>query len=66
MVISRGQLKEILTKNWMIHDAMWFYHCLNECGIETTNKINKAAIKYMHLLKSNVLPSYLILILLNL
>ena len=23
---------------------MWFYHCLMECGIEKTNKINKAAI----------------------
>jgi hypothetical protein len=31
----------------MTHDAMWFYNCLQECGIEKTNKINKAAIHDM-------------------
>jgi hypothetical protein len=41
------ELKEILIKNWMTHDAMWFYHCLQECGIEKTNRINKAAIRAM-------------------
>ncbi|MFX1277474.1 MAG: hypothetical protein ACFFAT_20845 [Promethearchaeota archaeon] len=29
----------------MTHDGMWFFHCLQECGIEITNKINKAAVK---------------------
>lgn len=29
----------------MTHDGMWFSHCLQEVGIETTNKINKSAIK---------------------
>ena len=29
----------------MTHDGMWFYYCLQECGIEKTNKINKAAIR---------------------
>ena len=24
---------------------MWFYNCLQECGIEKTNKVNRAAIK---------------------
>ena len=38
------ELKELLNKCWMTHDGMWFRHCLQECGIETTNKINKAAI----------------------
>jgi hypothetical protein len=45
--LSKNQLKEILNKNWMTHDAMWFYHCLLELGIEKTNKINKAAIRNM-------------------
>ena len=45
--LSINDLKEILNKNWMTHDAMWFYNCLQECGIEKTNKINKAAIHDM-------------------
>jgi len=45
--LQRNELKEILIKNWMTHDAMWFYHCLQECGIERTNKINKAAVRAM-------------------
>ncbi len=45
--ISKDDLKEILNKNWMTHDAMWFYNCLQEFGIEKTNIINKAAIRGM-------------------
>jgi hypothetical protein len=45
--LDRNELKEILIKNWMTHDAMWFYHCWQECGIEKTNKINKAACRAM-------------------
>jgi hypothetical protein len=29
----------------MTHDGMWFFHCLQNFGIEATNEINKAAIK---------------------
>jgi hypothetical protein len=29
----------------MTHDGMWFFHCLQEFGIEVTNKLNKSAIK---------------------
>ena len=42
-LLSKKELKEILIKGWMTHDAMWFLHCLRKTGIETTNKINKAA-----------------------
>ena len=42
---KENELKELLIKSWMTHDGMWFYHCLKECGIEKTNKINKAASK---------------------
>jgi hypothetical protein len=46
-LLEKDELKELLVKGWMTHDAMWFYHCLQECGIERTNKINKAAISAM-------------------
>ena len=39
------ELGRLLNKCWMTHDGMWFLHCLQECGIEMTNKINKAAIR---------------------
>jgi hypothetical protein len=45
--LKEDEVKEILIKNWMTHDAMWFYNCLQECGIEKTNKINKAAVRAM-------------------
>jgi hypothetical protein len=45
--LEKKDLKELLNKGWMTHDAMWFYNCLQECGIEKTNKINKAAVKGM-------------------
>jgi len=49
--LDRRELKEILVKCWMTHDAMWFYHCLQECGIERTNKINKAAVRSMAMIE---------------
>lgn len=44
---EKDELKELLVKGWMTHDAMWFHSCLQECGIEKTNRINKAAIRAM-------------------
>ena len=44
---KKDEIKELLVKGWMTHDAMWFYNCLQECGIEKTNRINKAAIRDM-------------------
>ncbi len=43
--LEKKELKELLNKCWMTHDAMWFYNCLRECGIEKTNKVNRAAVK---------------------
>ncbi len=43
--LDKKELKELLNKCWMTHDAMWLYYCLQECGIEKTNKINRAAVK---------------------
>jgi len=44
---DKDEVKEIISKNWITHDAMWFYHCLREFGIEKTNQLNKAAIRDM-------------------
>ena len=49
--LHKAYLKELLIKNWMTHDAMWFYHCLEECGIERTNKINRAAVRSMAMIE---------------
>ena len=38
-------LKEHLLKNWMTHDALWFYQIFQQYGIEAANMLNKAAIK---------------------
>ena len=41
--LDKKELKELLVKCWMTHDGLWFYHCLQECGIEKTSRINQAA-----------------------
>lgn len=43
--ISPHQTIDLLNRCWMTHDGMWFFHCLQELGIDTTNRLNKAAIK---------------------
>ena len=43
--LDNKEIKELLIKSWMTHDGMWFFHSLNEIGIEKTNKINKTASK---------------------
>ena len=45
--LETKQLKELLNKGWMTHDAMWFYNSVQEIGIGKTNKINRAAVKAM-------------------
>ena len=40
-------VKELLIKNWMTHDAMWFVHSMSEIGIETTNRVNRKAVRSM-------------------
>ena len=43
--ITKEELIDLLNRCWMTHDGMWFYHCVQEFGIEKANKLNKAAIK---------------------
>ena len=45
--LTINNLREVLTKGWLTHDAMWFYSCCQELGIEKTNKLNKSAIALM-------------------
>jgi hypothetical protein len=42
---GREALIDLLNRCWMTHDGMWFYHCLQEFGIEKANRLNRAAIK---------------------
>lgn len=44
---GKEEIQNFLNKNWMTHDAMWFYHALREFGIEKTNKINRSAVRSM-------------------
>lgn len=43
--LSKDDLIILLNKCWMTHDGMWFFHCAREFGMETANRMNKAAIK---------------------
>lgn len=44
-ILPKKTLQELLIKCWMTHDGMWFYQCLQEFGIDTANRLNRAAIK---------------------
>jgi hypothetical protein len=45
--LEKREIREHLVKNWMTHDAMWVFNCLQAFGIEKTNQINLAAIRGM-------------------
>jgi len=49
--LDKTQLKELLVKCWMTHDGSWFYNCARELGIDTANRLNKAAIKSLSVLE---------------
>ncbi|MEJ2716865.1 MAG: DUF6125 family protein [Deltaproteobacteria bacterium] len=49
--LERDELKELLSKCWLTHDGMWFYHCMQECGIEKVNKVNSAAARSVGLVE---------------
>lgn len=49
--LNENQSKELIIKSWMTHDGAWFNHCLQEVGIEKTNKINKAASKSLGMIE---------------
>ncbi len=51
--LDQKELQELVLKCWMTHDAMWFYNCLQEFGIEKANKLNKAAIRGLAAIEIN-------------
>jgi hypothetical protein len=43
--MTKEEIIDLLNRCWMTHDGMWFYHCFQEFGIETANRLNKVAIR---------------------
>ena len=43
--IEKTDIRNLLGKDWLTHDGMWFYHTCNAFGIARANELNKAAIK---------------------
>jgi hypothetical protein len=43
--IGKKELRDLLGKGWLTHDGLWFYYTYQDSGIETANKLNKAAIR---------------------
>jgi len=45
--LNSEEVKELFSKNWLTHDAMWYGTCVNELGSEKANKLNKTAVRLM-------------------
>ena len=45
--LTPGEIRDLLTKSWMTHDAMWFAQTLFSEGIDPANRLNRSAIKAM-------------------
>ncbi len=45
--LNKDDVKELFSKNWLTHDAMWYGSCMQELGPEKANKLNKKAIRLM-------------------
>jgi len=43
--LTKEDVIDLENRCWMTHDGMWFYVCLSNFGIETTNRLNKSAIR---------------------
>ena len=52
-LLSKKELRELLCKGWMTHDAMWLLHCLESIGMEKTNEINSKAVFSMSRIEIN-------------
>lgn len=50
--LDKREIKELLSKGWITHDAMWFAHALETVGIEKTNRINQAAVRSMAVIEA--------------
>jgi ketosteroid isomerase-like protein len=45
--LNSEPVKQLLLRGWMTHDAMWFKNALQMVGIETTNELNRRAVRDM-------------------
>ena len=43
--LTKPEIVDLLNRSWMTHDGMWFLHAFRELGIETANRLNRAAIR---------------------
>ena len=43
--VEDNEIKELLAKDWLTHDAMWFVSVYQDLGIEKTNQLNLSAIR---------------------
>jgi len=46
-MLNKDEVKELFSRNWMTHDAMWYGICVQELGQQKANAINKAAVRLM-------------------
>jgi hypothetical protein len=46
-LLSKKEIKELLSKGWITHDAMWFASTYQKLGIEKTNELNLSAVALM-------------------
>lgn len=45
--MNKNEVRELFSKNWMTHDAIWYGSCLQEVGPEKANRLNKTAVRLM-------------------
>ena len=45
--LSKEQIREFFSKNWLPHDAMWYGSSVEELGPEKANQSNKTAVRLM-------------------
>jgi len=42
--MGKSDVKELFSKNWLTHDAIWYGNCVFELGPEVANHLNKQAV----------------------
>ena len=57
--VDRKELVEFLSKGWMTHDGMWFFHCYQRFGIDTANELNLAAIEGLSMVEARRMKAFL-------
>ena len=45
--LNKDEVRELFSKNWLTHDAMWYGNCVQEVGPEKANHLNKTAVRLM-------------------